>query len=350
MTGTHRVICRGGEPLCYLPAKPRAAAHTMQLYPAQRRLARVGRGCVRALLRMGVPLPLRRGTPPPLSLAEATWIGPGKEIAGKMDDKLLGVLAGNVHARGRRYVYLLFDSNGHPLCVAKVGFTVSAREKVEAERSFLLVQGAANSAIPPVWGYVANEDMQGLLLPYWHGRPAPVHGAEEDIAPIMDRWIRSEPPRPWDAWDELAVLHSSPFRDELEGRAFTPVLQHGDFAPWNVLVDGQGQWQIIDWERGTDCGVPGWDWFHYLVQPAILVDEAPADQVYRRVQTLIRSTAFQSYARSTGMSGIEWPLFWAYLQHMRTLLDDEQSDRAAALMRAACAALSGMLLDAKEEA
>ena len=33
-----------------------------------------------------------------------------------------------------------------------------------------------------------------------------------------------------------------------------------------------GSWVVLDWERGEPEGLPGWDWFHYVVQTGVLVE------------------------------------------------------------------------------
>jgi thiamine kinase-like enzyme len=59
---------------------------------------------------------------------------------------------------------------------------------------------------------------------------------------------------------------------------------HGDLAPWNVKITPRGRVTVMDWEYGGLKGPAAWDWIHYLLQRASLVDhlsDAAALQVCR---------------------------------------------------------------------
>ena len=45
---------------------------------------------------------------------------------------------------------------------------------------------------------------------------------------------------------------------------------HGDFAPWNLLINAMGQLVAFDWEDGQSGGLPVWDVAHFHVQQAFL--------------------------------------------------------------------------------
>ncbi len=62
---------------------------------------------------------------------------------------------------------------------------------------------------------------------------------------------------------------------QLRGRTIQSAIHHGDLAPWNIKVSPAGAWTVLDWERGELTGIPGWDWFHYVIQSAILVGHLP---------------------------------------------------------------------------
>src|SRR5205823_2850726 len=48
-----------------------------------------------------------------------------------------GILAGNPNAVGQRFVFLLFDTNGKPAMVVKVGITDEAKGLIRREKDFL---------------------------------------------------------------------------------------------------------------------------------------------------------------------------------------------------------------------
>lgn len=50
---------------------------------------------------------------------------------------------------------------------------------------------------------------------------------------------------------------------------------------------------VLDWERGELAGIPAWDWFHFVLQPAILVAREDTAALVRRLEGLLASADFQ---------------------------------------------------------
>jgi hypothetical protein len=91
-------------------------------------------------------------------------------------------------------------------------------------------------------------------------------------------------------------------------------MTHGDFAPWNIKVSPRdGRWTVLDWERGDPVGVPGWDWFHYEIQSAILVDKSSTSTLQSRIDELLSSASFRKYATQARIQEVCRPLVAAYL-------------------------------------
>jgi hypothetical protein len=116
---------------------------------------------------------------------------------------------------------------------------------------------------------------------------------------------------------------------QLRGRTVHPAIHHGDFAPWNIKVSPAGAWTVLDWERGELTGIPGWDWFHYVIQNGILVGRLSAPVLVQRIESLLRSEAFQQYAARAGMRGCERELVLAYLLHMVEVVKPSEGLAAA---------------------
>jgi hypothetical protein len=93
-----------------------------------------------------------------------------------------------------------------------------------------------------------------------------------------------------------------------------PTLTHGDLAPWNVKV-AAGRWTVLDWERGERVGLPGWDWLHFLLQPAILVHRESVAKMLLRLERLFASAEFGRYAKRAGFAGHEWGCTAAYVSY-----------------------------------
>ncbi len=73
---------------------------------------------------------------------------------------------------------------------------------------------------------------------------------------------------------------------------------------------------MLDWERAELAGLPGWDWFHYVIQCAILVERLSTPALAQRVERLMASAPFQRYAEQGGIRGCERELLLAYLLHV----------------------------------
>ena len=101
---------------------------------------------------------------------------------------------------------------------------------------------------------------------------------------------------------------------QLGERTLRRVIWHGDFTPWNLKWDRRtGQGVALDWERGQLAGVPGWDWFHFVVQSGVLVKKLSPAALREELETLLRSEDFSNYASRCGIVGSERELLLAYL-------------------------------------
>lgn len=59
--------------------------------------------------------------------------------------------------------------------------------------------------------------------------------------------------------------------EALAGRHWPITVQHGDFAPWNLLRKPRGEVVAFDWEYGTLEGFPYLDLVYYILQTAALI-------------------------------------------------------------------------------
>jgi hypothetical protein len=98
----------------------------------------------------------------------------------------------------------------------------------------------------------------------------------------------------------------------------------------------RGVWTALDWERGELACVPGWDWFHFVMQPAVLVRRERTDALLARFENLLASPEFASYAQRAKIAGHERALALAYLAHCtRVLKQTDGAGRVAELERGA---------------
>jgi hypothetical protein len=189
---------------------------------------------------------LRLGRRAPLSVDD----GLAREIAqqlGERDVTLAAVATGDPH-RGRRAV-LAVSSGGTLHAFAKVA--LDERESLLRERDVLALLSSLDlrTIVPPrVLGCFEWEGCVVLLL-----QPLPLTSYAD--RPLGDAELA--------ALAELGHL----------GDALAPVLGqdgdkspiHGDFAPWNSCVVGDGRLAVWDWEEAR-LGRPLEDVFHWRIQ------------------------------------------------------------------------------------
>jgi hypothetical protein len=314
----------------FLPNSRSVALHALQLYPAQSTKARGARAFVQALIRLGLLTFLSKRS---LSLATkspfAAFLQSFTRTSTLPD---FAVLVGNPHAPGTRFIFLIFDKAGLPACIVKAGLSPEARDLVRREHRFLSENNHRFSGLPAPLGFSEEPEHTALALPYIEGR-SPAADEAAHAAALLSAWRTETDPIPlgalpaWQALDTNDPIFQSLPRG-LTSLKIHPVLMHGDFAPWNVRVSPRGTWTAFDWERGQFPGVPAWDWFHYVVQTSILVRKESPNNILLRLQSLVASGGFQTYAAITGIRSHELSLLGAYLIHASQL---RQTEGATAL-------------------
>jgi hypothetical protein len=216
----------------------------------------------------------------------------------------------------------VFDPDQAPVAVVKAGLSERARSLVEAEAGFLATVPPNTNGIPAARATFQSPRMRALALDYYPGE-SPRRADEDTLPALLASWIdpnRKVALREAADWGRLEKAASTNelfarLARQLAQHEVHPPIQHGDFAPWNIKVSMSGAWTVLDWERGELTGIPGWDWFHYVIQPAILVEHLPAEALVERVEGLLASEAFAAYALRGGITDCERQLVLAYLLH-----------------------------------
>lgn len=313
-------VSRGGKPFLFLPLDNRAAAIALEIYPAQTTKARLAKAALGMMLRVGLRLGLRKTSltisstdPFAAFLRAAARVEPGEPFN-------FAVLTGNPSAPGRRHVFLLFNSASEPVAVVKAGATSRARELIAHETSLLSAFARALTGLPKVRGACELENLSAFAMDFIEGTSP---GEDEGVVleTIFSSWVDSAKQIELGdtaAWQRLVQARGATAMPEavrgLETLRVFPVLMHGDFAPWNVKVSA-GRWTVLDWERGERVGIPAWDWFHFVVQPAVLVRREATETTMARLEKLFASAEFQRYAARCGIGGAEWKLAFAYVDY-----------------------------------
>lgn len=334
-----RLLLRGGRTFLLLPAAPALAARALDLYPAQTGPARLAKFLFRIAVRLGVPIGSR-----PFALrvdsgcqfsAYLSRLG-GAPSGGNWD---WAMLAGNPHTLGQRCIFLLFDHLGEPVAVVKAGGGSQAVSLVRREGAFLKAAAEGIAGIPRLRSEFVQADMAALAIDYFPGT-SPAGASPAQIEKVLTPWVRAgQRVRVSDlaSWQELETRAESEVKNHLatlRGLELTPVLFHGDFAPWNIK-EFKGAWTVLDWERGETAGMPGWDWLHFIVQRAILVERLSIPDLTARLRASLGSPEFQRYAHVTGIRGCEPAITTAYLEYMIRVIQPSEGLEKTKLLLAA---------------
>src|SRR5208283_371599 len=315
---TVRILRKHGKPFLFLPPESRLAVQALALYPAQTSVARWARLLLRTALHTHLRLPIEQARCR-VSLSDpfvqficrsaGTWSGEFPSVA---------ILTGNPTAEGRRFTLLAFSPEGEPAAIIKAGVSPAAQHLVEQEEAFLnSVSEKCRRWVPTPRAAFRSGSVRAIALEFFPG-DSPRGDVREQLVEILGSWLSAtgtvrlgEIPA-WQKLREHRVSHT--FVENLSAHAVVPAMTHGDFAPWNIKVSPRdGRWTVLDWERGDPIGVPGWDWFHYEIQSAILVDKCSTSTLQRRIDQLLSSTSFRKYATQARIQEVCRPLVAAYL-------------------------------------
>jgi hypothetical protein len=312
------VAQRHGADWLLLPDAPALAARGLALYPAQTTRARWARRALALARRLGLKpglraVELRIGPADPFVTFLRATAAPASNAPLRF-----ALLAGNPHAPGHRFVILLFDAAGRPAAVVKAGATEAARHLIAREEEVLRAVPAALPGVPRLRETFTSGRVRALALDYFPG-DSPSADDTARLSQLLGAWLS---PDRWvtlgelPAWQRLFAAERAPelpaLLRHLRARRVHPTLAHGDLAPWNIKSAG-GQWTVLDWERGEIAGVPGWDWFHFVLQPALLVRRERPATLLRRCEAVWDSPAFKSYADRAGVGDHAPALALAYL-------------------------------------
>lgn len=321
-----RLLRKGGRPFLIVPSKGRAASAGLELYPAQRGVARLARAALRAIFRCRIFI---KTSGVSVRFSANSLLGrfliQTSGYAGN-DAPLFCMLAGNPNAAGQRFIVLLMDDSGAPQKVVKAGMGEQALKLLEQEIAFLEQWGGQEPGVPRLLGKLSGQPVGAFALAYYPPLASRIL-SEGQIGAILTPWLRSGPlvsllelPQ-WRRMESAFGYHPSlaMLQQRWKDRRVRPALYHGDFATWNVRAGAEGL-VVLDWERGEPAGPPAWDWFHYWVQHGLLVRRAPAQELLKDLRACWSGLDFASYAQQAGIAGFETELLLAYLLYIQRII------------------------------
>ena len=336
-----RLIRRRRRPFLLLPVSAMDMRVSLELYSAQRKRAKIWRDL----------LPLLFRTPAAFVFQRVRFqADEGSEIirflseqSGVPVDQLRApaIKFGGMAHQKSRLVLLACDTTNRPVKVIKLGLDAGGRAATEREADLLDKLPANTLGCIRTTGRLTTSKISAFATAYFPG-DSPDDDAGMEM--LFHSWINPGPAVPiesLDAWSELEaevagadpaawrVLHAA-----LAGQAVRTTLHHGDFAPWNIRAVNAQNLQAFDWERGHLEGIPGWDWFHFITQTAILARRHSLERVAAEVEELLQSPRFEKYAAVTGISPIVKPLMLAYLLHHRWVVKPLEGRETTAKLHA----------------
>ncbi len=331
-----RLIRRKRHPFLLLPVARVNVRVGLALYSAQRPLAKLWRACLPLLLR----------TPGAVGFEKVHFEASADSAILQFLAQQTGVPASRIQPSaikfggeipGARLVLLLCDETQRPLCVVKAGLSAAGRAATDREADLLEKLPAGVIGCIRMTGRLKTATASAFATAYFPGvSPADDAGMEN----LFHAWLHPGPRAllaSLESWRELAAhaAEADPavwrlLNGALAEQPVRPTLYHGDFAPWNIRAVNSQNLQTFDWERGQLQGIPGWDWFHFFVQTAILAKRHSVERAAAEVEQLLESERFKTYAGAAGISDLVQPLLLAYLLHQKWVTKPLEGGRATA--------------------
>jgi hypothetical protein len=325
---TWRLIHRRRRPFLLLPASDMSTRVSLSLYSAQRRRAKIWRALLPLVLRSPVAMVFHRVR---FNVSENSDIIRflAEQSGVPVEDLPTPAIkfSGGAGGQKSRLVLLACDQTERPVKVIKLGLDAAGRADTDREADLLEKLPVNTIGCTRLTGRLRTSDLSAFATDYFPGE-SPDNDLGMEL--LFQSWINPGEPVPietLDVWRELEteVARVAPaawrvLRPLLAGKRVRTTLYHGDFAPWNIRAINSQNLQAFDWERGNLHGVPGWDWFHFVVQTSVLAQRRSVVRVAAEVEELLKSPRFRKYAGATEIRFLARPLLLAYLLHHRWVI------------------------------
>lgn len=330
------LIRRNGRPFLLLPTSPADAQNALQLYSAQRLHAKIKRAVLPLLLNTPAAYFLPRVRIQADAASELVQFMARQSGVPAEQLRAPAIKIGGMAVHRARFVLLLCNAANRPVKVVKVGLDPYGWEATEQEAKHLEHLPPNLAGCIQMTGRISTRVLTAFATTYFSGdSPRDDEGMEQ----LFHAWLNPHAPVPVDSlpsWRELqtAVTRADPqmwqvLSQAVSGRRVHSTIHHGDFAPWNIRATSQQNLQVFDWERCQPEGIPGWDWFHFFVQTAILARRYHEKRVAAEVEHLFQSPRFKIYAAAARITDITKPLFLAYLLHQKLVVKPLEGRRTA---------------------
>lgn len=316
-------VRRKGALLLALPLGRKLALATLGLYQPQKWKGRMLKSAMSAAVSLGFHRLLPR-----VEVAVGDR-GVLSALGADIDPKKFGFLLGNAEARLRSLIALVDMDGG--LYVIKAGCGEVApivRDESQAMQKFSTEVGG----VPECRDAYEIDGGAAYIAELVQGRSPRTSDDDVLVFALLEDWLGAG--KRLDVaglacWKSLATTldleEMQLFADLSRAQVLSPVM-HGDFAPWNIKVNGDGLVKVLDWEFASQKGMPGWDWLHYQVQRLRLVKGASAEKIIAACRELLNGAGVKSYLERSGLDGREDALLGSYLYYSGRVHDYPRED------------------------
>jgi hypothetical protein len=253
-------------------------------YPASRLLARLYRLSLRSRVATGL-VEARR-------VSSASW--PLGEFAREAMPlaRSAAVLVGTP-GPPQKITARIYDEQGEVLGYLKYAEKEAARRRLRQEDR--LLRNLPGGAGPELLKFGPFGKGEALLTNVLRGKSMPPTIPSNGSIVRFLTSLTVSPPVPLEAHEwvrlvrERSGLDLDPWLEVLSAKRWPVVVQHGDFAPWNLFRRPDGTLGAIDWEYGTLEGFPHLDLTYYVLQVlALMQRQAPQKAAEYTVRYLIQ--------------------------------------------------------------
>ncbi len=331
-----RLVQRKRRPFLLLPDRAQNIQFSLELYSAQRPLARLWRSLIPVMFK--TPARALLGAVNAEAETSSALLRFFAEQSGLAADALPtpAIKFGGIAGITSRVVVLLCDAGGNPLRVIKIGLNPKGRAATDREAALLAKLPKSTIGCTSMTGQLRTELLSAFATAYFPGKSL---ATDVGIEKLFHAWLAPGSAvslNDLPSWHEMESISAkkepaiwAALSSVLSGKKISTTLFHGDFTPWNVRMTNLENIQAFDWERGHLDGIPAWDWFHFIIQTSILVKRHSPERVAAELDHLIQSARFQNYARAAGISEIIEPLLLAYLLHEKYVVQPEEGRKVA---------------------
>ena len=292
-------IKRNGYLLLALPRDRIAARATLGLYHPQANIAKLLVWVIAIMIRLRLHALL-----PQMELS----IRKRSPLALMLDDPdSIGFLLGNPSSKSRRAI-ILYRMN-ETLYVDKLGMSGSARDSVIRELEHIRGLPEDHVALPVVFRQDINDQWASYSTRYLDGK-SPGRLDDGKLIGVLKDWLNNcesvllSETRQWQQIVDFAkvnqVDHVWNRLQNAGARSINVGVFHDDFAPWNVKVLHDKSVHVMDWKSGCADGPAGWDWLHYIIQRATLVDHHGAAKVLDECRAWAKSNVGKEFLEEAG--------------------------------------------------